>query len=298
MSFSKKASRVLTGMLLLLVFGASFVSVSAATYKGKVVKSADGMVKGETKPECELIGGSENAKFAFFLARANTSGAASLLCGSFQNWSGSSADFNSATSSAASTALSLLGSRAQSFAIYRSNKIFKYDVSPICSEIENSKKYIYKNYGWVVNGAKIGAFAANGFGDEAYYCSLGSLSQRPTAFFHEQIGHGFARLMDEYDLSMGGASLVPVSNWPGYNCTKDSGCWKWKPAGSELDEGCFEGCYPYAGTRYRSSDKNIMRDDRASGAGPSKLHLYIIDELIKSDRNFSTENIADLKESL
>ena len=296
MSFSKKTFLRMAGVFVLVLsvfFGAGFFEVSAATYKGKVVKSADGMVKGETT-ECELIGGSENAKFAFFLARTNDN-SLSTLCSNYRPWAGSSnelSDYKSAVLGAVSKAESLLDGRGQSFAFYRSNKIFSSDSSDICPKILSSKNFIYTNNGWVMNGS--GGAAANFF--EAHFCLNGGLLGRSTALFHEQIGHGFASLMDEYGMSGGGLN-VPPSIWPGYNCTNDSGCQKWKIAGNNLDEGCFEGCYPYAGTRYRSSSNSIMSDDRIGGSGLSKLQIFILDDLIRSDRLFT--NIDKLfKESL
>jgi hypothetical protein len=128
-------------------------------------------------------------------------------------------------------------------------------------------------YGFVQNGKGDKASARPGV---AYYCFTSGEAKYGRSydkiFAHEQIGHAFAFLEDEYvNTSVNPNNVTPFSS---YNCTADSKCTKW---GNKKDV-CLKGCR-YTNLFRRSSVDSLMRSNSATGFGT--LNSYIIEETIK-----------------
>lgn len=140
------------------------------------------------------------------------------------------------------------------FAIYESTQIGSWD-----STCPPGKKYY--GYGYVYKGTGNRA-AAHYFGHATYCMDEENPAQ---AFAHEQPGHSFADLDDEYTNSKENPNKF---SWkPHLNCTVDPSCAKW---GSKKD-GCELGC-SYAEYSIKSEDNGQIGFYRSSENSIMNLH--------------------------
>ena len=221
--------------------------------------------------DCKFVYGNKNAKFILILARINTHfvGLPSQPCSdSLETWDTNNedqADIFREKVSLASSGVNV-NNLADNFGVYRSNKVFETTEKNICPDVESGKEFV--SYGWVQNGSGKSAYAEIG-GNNSYYCIK---NIKPVALAHEQIGHNFALLMDEYILYNETFSEKKYTH--NYNCTADKTCTKWQ----KIEAGCYSGCFTPDG--YRSAENNLMKDTSASGF--STLQEYIIKKTIEN----------------
>jgi len=131
------------------------------------------------------------------------------------------------------------------FAVYESTLVGSVD--PTCPP---GKKYY--GYGYVFKGTGDSAAAA---GNGAVYCLDASTPSR--TFIHEQAGHMFSRLEDEYV----NTKINPNDYYSSrlQNCTVDPTCSKW----DKKKDGCELGCL-YAEYSYKVSDNSKIGFYRSS----------------------------------
>lgn len=211
---------------------------------------------------CDFVYGNQNAKIVFILARANNPGT-SLCSGSWQNTNTEYENFKQQVSSAASGA-GIFGGSSNQFGVWVAKNVVQGGGGSVCSDIES--KASYYSHGWVVNGNGNGAESYIG-GRDAYYCK-NTLTKN--IFAHEQVGHNFGGLMDEYiGYPM---SFVNMFKYK-YNCSSDASCSKW----AGIDSGCVSGCAATDATLYRSSSSSFMRTSLSSYVSP--IQQYVIDTM-------------------
>ena len=222
---------------------------------------------------CQFIYGNKDAKFILILARINTHfiGLSSQPCSdSVEMWDENNTDqtdtFKTKVSFASSGANA--NDLSDNFGVYRSDKVFTTTQTNICPDVESKKEYV--SYGWIQNGS--GKTAYGDMGNNAYYC-IGNIS--PNVLAHEQIGHNFAFLSDEYSPYKKFNDAKLEHN---YNCTTNKECTKWKT----IETGCHSGCLTQ--DSYRSSENSLMNNHLTASAF-SALQEYIIKKTISSYPN-------------
>lgn len=221
---------------------------------------------------CHFVYGNENAKYIFILVRTNsrscddfytTATGSVIVLHPTQEWNkNDKSEYESFKSAVEkmSKDISFAPDGKNNFAVYRSDLIAQSAGSfsdPSCPKgTFVSNGFICKNK--MRANAKLRGYA---------YYSLQDIF--PTLLAHEQIGHAFAQLDDEYEEC--GKDLANFSS-PHYNCTsKDkvktitqSG-WLWNSVKYETKWGQLDdaklGC-GYSQNYYRPTENSIMRNNR------------------------------------
>lgn len=226
---------------------------------------------------CDFIYGNQNAKVIFILARANNPGT-SLCSGTWQNTDSEYASFKQLVSSAASGA-GIFGGASSQFGVWAARSVVQGGGGSVCSDIESAASYY--SHGWVVNGNGSGAESYIG-GRDAYYCKN---FITPVVFAHEQVGHNFGGLMDEYvGYPMSYVNMFAYQ----YNCASDASCSKWV----SIDPGCMSGCAATDRTLYRSSSDSFMKS--ASSSYVSPIQQYVVETMANNPSGGrSTLNFLD-----
>jgi hypothetical protein len=225
--------------------------------------------KKQTKGRCTLIQGSKNATKIFIISRSDFT-TANNTCNSPLKWDANNAQQKSKfekTVSDMSGGVGFLNYKDEKeFAVYRSDKIYgknelsKYAVEKECAaDIPNMNNgpvyisFIQNGEGkWSADDGRAFAYAKNPELPAFYCVEQWGLD---AVFAHEQLGHQFAGLVDEYeDQNIAKNKNGMVYN--SFNCTKDSKCSKWKADSG----GCVEGCLYMNKGAYRSDDNSIMRN--------------------------------------
>ena len=248
--------------------------------------------KSKAGSQCELIAGNPNADFVFVLARAKfgvpVAGFEENQCKNSKDWNDNNpselGEFKTLTSEMAG-GLNLISSGSQShFAIYRLDVL--YDAGDlqddgsrpklqkvIQKDCPNALKNKLLSYGFVYNGSENGHSVEG----NSYYCIKG-MNYKDRLFAHEQIGHIFARMADEYYVQAQ-KTCNPDEVW--INITKDKQCSKWQNIVSAPN--CYAGCQCSKKSDgdqskcFRSTENSIMRDTLMDGGIFSPLQNYIVD---------------------
>jgi hypothetical protein len=157
------------------------------------------------------------------------------------------------------------------FAVYISDKILstttnipdEVDVEDDCGIGDGATvyfNYVQNSERGILNGFfdnfSDRAFAHEGSG--SYYCinELDEKKRSGFVFAHEQIGHSFASLSDEYFDLASDAKERDGAVRDSINCTVDPKCKKW----SKITSGCYEGCMYMKKGVFRSSDTSAMKN--------------------------------------
>jgi len=212
---------------------------------------------------CHLIYGSRDARFVFVLMRANVEnlGQHTNPCAKSEDWDEKSlSELNYFRDMARNFAKGLdLSKLHERFGVWVSDKVGVDDADCPVGD--------FTSYGYVIKGAKDSNNKAYAIvsSKKAVYCSgEGELEEAPQIFAHEQIGHIFAKLDDEYETCNG--SPQGFESMPHYNCTDpknvvNEGIFKYKTKWGELGTVPHQGC-GYSNTLVRATLNSVMRNHR------------------------------------
>ncbi len=276
--------------------GSRSAAINITSNATESVKTANLSGNGRGK-QCELLAGSKNADFVFMLARSKfgvpSDGMKKTDCSNAVDWDGAKQtdlDAFKAMASEMANGLDLVESSNQShFAVYRMDEIYDGTndnvlqdiIKKDCQEASNNKLfsygYIYNSEGLAGGGAKSGkAYAAHST-KKAFYCIKNDPNQ-DKVFTHEQIGHIFAKLEDEYPLP----ECIGSNFWY-HNVTRNSSCAKWQNIALS-PENCFKGCNCKAEENncFRSTYNSIMRNHWEPGGVLNTVQNYIINACVQN----------------
>lgn len=233
--------------------------------------------------QCELLAGSKNADFIFMLMRSQFGAPDNTIkisdCTNSKNWDNASQtdlnEFKTITSEMANGLKQVRSADQPYFAVYRMDEVYDGTngnklleiIQKDCPEAAKNKLF---SYGYIYNGGCELAFSRSTTRN-AYYCEKDD-KYRDKSFAHEQVGHAFAKLKDEYLTK--NCDILPWSN-----ITKDSGCAKWKSIASSPN--CYKECSCSKGACFRSTVNSIMRHHYLSDGIFSPLQDYIISACVK-----------------
>lgn len=228
----------------------------------------------DPKHTCHYLEGSYRADNIFVLMRRNDSpggaGSKHNCATKLEQWrEGNTDDLNLFENKAKDFAKGYryLNDAKGQFAVYESTLIGASD--PTCPA---GKKYT--GYGYVYKGT--GNRAAGGSMGAQYCIDIDAPSQ---IFAHEQPGHIFALLQDEYVNTKLNPNLF--YHRPNRNCTADPACAKWGPKKESCELGCLYAEYSLKVSDssrvgvYRSSKNSLMRSHLLS-SGFDTLNSWII----------------------
>ena len=159
---------------------------------------------------CHFVYGNENAKYKFILIRGKGGcSGTDNPCEQKSNWGQndqkSFESFKKAVETMAKD-IDYAPDGAKSFAVYRSDLVA--DKDPSCPPLKK-----FDSYGYICQGSGGSAYAR--FRGNAAYC-LDWIKPGYPVLAHEQIGHAFAQLDDEYENCNMNPNRHPS---PHYNCT-------------------------------------------------------------------------------
>ncbi len=265
----------------------------------------------EPKRNCEFVAGNQNAEFVFIIGRTNI-GKHGNACAKPDVWIKDDPNqlekFNLMTSQMSAGLNLLPPDIRRNFSIYRSKLVYgttddkngawiEYMTIQDSFTIAETCKYDIPKFrdvrafmaGFIQNGAEGRAYTGFGISDPAFYCIDANFSSSNLArvFAHEQIGHQFANLDDEYFMASVSDSENNKGKRSSKNCTTNPQCNKW----SEFTEGCFQGCLYMRDGVYRSSKNSIM------GSGEVIFSLFQ-QYLIKIRYNTFPDDISDFYEDI
>jgi len=201
-----------------------------------------------TKPKntCPFVAGNENAENKIIFIRADVSRFSTMPCTiSKPMWKEGDQtqqkEFEQIVKEFAA-GLDYTKSKAN-FGVYRSELVDREE----CPPGKKTKAYVVN--GTAPPGVRAEAYGLPGIG--SYYC-FNRNGYQAFLFAHEHIGHGIAKLNDEYvEARQNPNNASGLSN---YNCTAVSSCPKWSKTG----EGCYSGCH-YTNAFFRSTNDGIMK---------------------------------------
>lgn len=229
----------------------------------------------DPKNTCHFVYGNENAKYIFIFYRVNDS---PILSCSGDKWKGDAKEF-----------AGFMDTIKNQFAIGIDYSAEKNDFGVFASSLVGytkdsscppSRDLYGRNY--VLKGMPTTEMLAYSIKSKAMgvYCSDYSnvaIGGKPSEIFaHEQIGHGFGKLNDEYVSATKYNTDPPI-----YNCASlQTGCKKW----GDPKLTCYPGCL-YSNDYVRSADNSIMNngnDPAGFGVVNDKIIKYAADHKLVS----------------
>ena len=203
---------------------------------------------------CELINGYPDASFIFILARVNDGTACAYPSdwSYAMNWESVAKEFSKGLNY-------VPGPIRTKFGLYLSDKIFPItSAGAVISECDKSVSFSEEVQRFMVGFVQHTSYPDDEYDtayfapeeDQVVYCSSEALPAE--VFAHEQIGHQFGGLDDEYE-NEAQAIFSPIIT---LNCTADPRGEKWKSFGGDS----YKGCYTRKERLYRSSFDSLMRD--------------------------------------
>lgn len=252
--------------------------IKIASNATESIKTANLSGVGRDK-QCELLAGNKNAPYVFMLIRAQQGVPAEAYkyneCENVNNWDSTNqkelSDFRTYAKSLAFGLNQVASTDRNYFAVYRLDEIYDGSNGSKLQEIMNRdcsdvNSNVFFSYGYIYKGQGDHAYAIPST-KNGYYCMNESYADK--VFTHEQIGHCFASLKDEYVTNQNDA-------FPWSNVTKDNKCGKWQ----FIAAGCYMGCNVSVTTCFRSTFNSIMR--YFDGGILSPVQNYIITACVRN----------------
>lgn len=258
------------------VTGERTAVLEIASNAAEKIKTANLSGTGGEK-QCEFLTGTRGAKAIIMLRRAQKNTATNNFVCAEADWDANNNQsqldqFKQLASSLASGLSEVPSADSNFFAVYRMDAIYDGSndskirdiISGDCPEVNDN---VFLSFGDIFNGTGDAA-CTNVHTKRAQYCTDDSTPGKSLA--HEQVGHAFAQLLDEYpthNISLG---------WT--NVTKDNKCQKWQ----FIAPGCFQGCMESETNCFRSTENSIMRYHYEADGVFSPVQNYIIDACVNN----------------